>query len=191
MLTAQTLHQLLDQLGGLLAERETPVEVVAIGGGGLLLLGYIKRPTRDLDLVAVIDGGGLRRADPMPDVLRAAIDDVARLNGLDSHWMNAAPSSLVDLGLPSGFMSRAIRRQHGALVLHLASREDQIAFKLYAAVDQGPDSKHVADLNALAPTGAELLVSARWAVTHDVSSGFREQLVQALSHFGVDDDGSF
>lgn len=164
--------------------------MVAIGGGSLLLLGLIKRPTRDFDLVAVVEDGDLRRADPMPPTLKAAVDDVARLRGIDPHWMNAAPSSLVDLGLPEGLMGRAERRVYGGLTIHLATRVDQIAFKLYAAVDQGPDSKHVDDLNLLAPTGQELQSPARWARTHDPSPGFREILVQVLAHFGVDDDGS-
>lgn len=166
------------------------MEAVAIGGGSLLLLGLIKRPTRDLDLVAIMEGGRLRRADPMPPALKAAIADVARLKGIDPHWMNAAPSNLVDLGLPDGLMRRAERRVYGGLTLHLATRIDQIAFKLYAAVDQGPDSKHVDDLRLLAPTKPEFLDAARWTRTHDPSSGFREILLQVLAHFGVDDDGS-
>jgi hypothetical protein len=192
MLTTQALIGLLEQVGALLEERKQQSEVVAIGGGGLLLLGYIKRPTRDLDLVAVIDSNGaLRRAEPMPEELNAAIADVSGVNGIDPHWMNGAPSRLVDLGLPDGFMSRTVKQVYRGLTLHLASREDQIAFKLYAAADQGPKSKHAADLQKLQPTRAELLSAARWVVTHDVSEEFRSQLVQALAHFGVSDDGSF
>jgi len=189
MLTPTILDELLHRVGDILADRGESMEVVAIGGGSLLLLGLIKRPTRDLDLVAVVEDGKLRRADPMPPALKAAVDDVARLKGIDPHWMNAAPSSLVDLGLPEGFMQRTDRRAYGALTLYLATRVDQIAFKLYAAVDQGPDSKHVDDLRLLAPTSAELLDAARWTRTHDPSPGFREILVQVLAHFGVDDDG--
>jgi hypothetical protein len=118
------------------------------------------------------------------------VDDIARLNGIDPHWMNAAPSSLVDLGLPDGFMGRTERRVYGGLILHLATRTDQIALKLYAAVDQGPDSKHVADLKLLTPTADELLRSARWARQHDPSSGFREILLEVLEHFGVSHGGS-
>ena len=36
-------------LGELLADRGHAVELVAIGGGSLLLLGLIERPTKDLD----------------------------------------------------------------------------------------------------------------------------------------------
>lgn len=66
MLTSTILDALLQNVGDLLADRGQPAEVVAVGGGSLLLLGLIKRPTRDLDLVAVVEDGHLRRADPMP-----------------------------------------------------------------------------------------------------------------------------
>jgi Nucleotidyltransferase of unknown function (DUF6036) len=95
----------------------------------------------------------------------------------------------VDLvaGLPEGFLSRTERREHGpALVAWYASRHDQIHFKLYATVDQGP-GKHEADLRALAPTPRELLTAARWTRTHDPSEGYRMVLEQVLAAFGVDD----
>ncbi|HEX9505387.1 MAG TPA: hypothetical protein VGA62_05215, partial [Acidimicrobiia bacterium] len=69
---------------------------------------------------------------------------------------------------------------------HLAGRTDLICFKLYAAVDQGPRSKHFADLQELAPTRDELLVAARWTLTHDTSSGYRGELVKALAVLGVE-----
>lgn len=190
MLTDTILGELLSQVGDLLADRAAPIEAVAIGGGGLMLLGLISRPTRDIDLVAVLENGILRRAAPMPPALQAAVEDVARLRGIDPHWMNAAPSGLMDQGLPAGFMARTERRIYGSLTLHLASRVDQVAFKLYAAVDQGPGSKHVSDLQMLAPTRAELLDAARWARTHDPSDGFRSMLLQVLALFGAENDGS-
>jgi hypothetical protein len=70
--------------------------------------------------------------------------------------------------------------------VHLASRYDQIHFKLYAMVDQGA-GKHEADLRDLQPTRDELLAAARWTRTHDPSQGFREQLLAALAYLGVDD----
>jgi len=42
------LEQALDMLGQLLEDRKQHCEVVAIGGGSLLLLGQTARPTRDL-----------------------------------------------------------------------------------------------------------------------------------------------
>jgi len=65
---------------------------------------------------------------------------------------------------------------------------DQIFFKLFAAVDQGPRSKHVADLRKLEPTKDELRAASRWARGHDPSPGFHEMSRQALALFGVEDD---
>jgi hypothetical protein len=104
--------------------------------------------------------------------------------------MNMAPSSILDHGLPAGFMSRTERRQWGGLVLHLATRVDQIAFELFAAVDQGRYSKHAEDLRRLQPTPSELLAAARWARQHDPSDGFGEILTKALAEFGAVDDGA-
>lgn len=101
--------------------------------------------------------------------------------------MNSGPASLLDLGLPEGALQRSIRREWAGLALRLAAREDQICFKLYAAVDQGPSSKHFQDLVSLSPTTAELLVAARWVRTHDPSEGFRDQLLRALRDLGVGD----
>lgn len=187
-LDERSLPPLLDALGEVLASRGQRYEVVAIGGSALLLLGYIHRATRDLDLVALIQGGRMVTAKPLPAALAEAVADVARARGLRPDWLNPGPTSLLDLGLPTGFAERLETRAYKALTLHLAGRFDQIAFKLYAAVDQGPDSKHTADLRALTPAPAELRIAARWTRTHDPSEGFRGQLLQALASFGVEPD---
>lgn len=78
---------------------------------------------------------------------------------------------------------------YDALTLNLASRLDQICFKLYAAADQGPASKHVGDLRQLEASRDELLFAARWTRTHDPSPAFRSELVRALEFLGVEDAG--
>ncbi|MES2643419.1 MAG: DUF6036 family nucleotidyltransferase [Myxococcota bacterium] len=50
------LQEALETLGALLASRGQHYDIVVIGGGALLLLGLIDRPTRDLDIVSRIDG---------------------------------------------------------------------------------------------------------------------------------------
>lgn len=157
-------------------------------GSGLLALGLITRPTKDIDLLAVGDAGAMQSADPLPAGLRAARDRVAADFGLPEEWLNGGPTSLLDLGLPSGFEGRVEWCRYGpALRVVFASRLDQIHFKLYAAVDAGGPGKHEADLRRLRPTRDELLAAARWTRTHDPSDGYRDMLVAALEHFGVDD----
>jgi hypothetical protein len=120
--------------------------------------------------------------------LQEAVADVASTLGLADDWLNGGPTSLLEFGLPSGFVGRAERRTFGALTVHVAARTDQICFKFYAAVDQGPRSKHVQDLTQLAPTAAELKAAAVWAQTHDASDAFRLMCDQVLLAFGVEED---
>jgi hypothetical protein len=179
-------------LGELLEARGYHYEVVLIGGGNLILRGLVTRhTTRDLDLLGEWTPDGIRAMRQMPEPLRIAIVDVARTYGLASDWVKLGPESLLDLGLPSGFTDRLERRDFGGLVAWLASRFDMVCFKLYAAVDQGPRSRHLQDLRELAPVPGELLAAARWTRTHDPSPGYRSLLVETLARLGVEDaDGS-
>lgn len=74
----------------------------------------------------------------------------------------------------------------GGASLVLLGYLDQIFFKLYATVDQGPTSKHFADLNRLKPTHDELLTASKWCLTQDVSLEFSLMLKEALSALGVE-----
>ncbi len=118
--------------------------------------------------------------NPLPYGLLQAVDEVGRALELGKEWFNTGPASLLDLGLPLGFEKRMQTRHYGSLIVHLASRFDQICFKLYAAVDQGPYSKHFADLNALSPTREELVTAKEWCITQDVSQEFAIELDKAV-----------
>lgn len=140
-------------------------EIVVIGGSALTALNLVRRATRDVDLVAIAEGGQLLPASPLPDALREARDRV-----------------------PEGFMSRTVTRRYGdALTVHFAGRFDQIHFKLFAMVDQA-GGRHEADLRALHPGKPELIAAARWSMTQDPSPGYRMVLGEALNALGVDDN---
>lgn len=181
MFVSSSLQDVLDALGALLAERHESYELVAIGGGSLLLLRLIERPTRDLDIVAVVVDDIYVSAQPLPPALADAARDVAQLFELPAGWLNAGPTMQLQAGLPPGFAQRAQRRQTGGLVLHLASRLDQIYLKLFAAVDSSPGSKHVADLRRLDPSGAELADAARWVKTQDAAVEFPDLVDQVVA----------
>jgi len=182
---SESFEEPLAALGQLLAERGQRYELLAIGGGALQLLGLITRPTRDIDIVALIDDTRLVPVDALPAPLQLAVEDTAVVLRLPTAWFNAGPRSLIEFGLPDGILRRAHRRRWGGLTLHIADRRDQIFFKLYAVVDQGPGSKHFEDLRRLEPTGEELRSAAAWARAHDPSEGFRRALLGALRSLGV------
>jgi hypothetical protein len=183
-----TLEEALLALGELLESRGKPHEIAVIGGSGLLLLGAIRRTTMDVDVVALVREGALVSATPLPPELQAAATDVGRALGLGTAWLNAGPSALLDFGLPAGFLGRCEVRRFGDLVVHVASRVDQIHFKLYAAAVQGPRFKHVSDLKALAPTSTELVAAAHLCRTQDPSTGFLSSLRNALRFLDVEVD---
>jgi hypothetical protein len=190
ILDNEAAETLLSALGEQLTASGERFELVVIGGSGLLALGVIDRATRDVDIVALREGADLHSADPLPPTLVAARDRVARDFSLPNDWLNPGPTDLLDLGLPDGFLGRLERRDFGpALTVHLASRHDQIHFKLYAMVDSGGPGKHEQDLRALSPTEEELLAAAAWSRTHDTSPGYAQMLTEALAHLGVDGDG--
>jgi len=179
--------RLLSALGEHLTAAGQRYELVIIGGSGLLALGLIERSTRDVDLLALRFGDELGSAKPLPTALEAARDRVARDFSLPADWLNPGPTDLLEFGLPEGFIARLERRDYGdSLTVYFACRYDQIHFKLYALVDQGP-GKHEADLRALSPTDEELLAAARWSRSHDPSQGYAQVLREVLTHMGVRD----
>jgi hypothetical protein len=186
-ITDDTIDLLFGALADQLQALGSRVEIVVIGGSALTALGLVRRATRDVDLLAIAEDGELRLAEPLPHALLSARAAVAADFGLTEDWLNPGPTGLLQWGLPEAFMSRVVTRTYGtALVVHFASRFDQIHFKLFAMVDQS-GGRHEADLRALSPTPGELTSAARWSITQDPSPGYRLVLVDALRVLGVED----
>ena len=181
-----SLQNALIMLGQRLDRSKQHYEIVAIGGASLVLLGYIDRTTKDIDLVALMEAGRLISAKPLPKALLKEIALIGSALEMGEHWVNSGPASLLEAGLPEGFEERLVSHKYDGLTVHFAGRLDQICFKLYAAVDQGPASKHFADLKRLEPTQRELLTAKKWCLGQDVSLEFSVMLGEALSAFGVE-----
>jgi hypothetical protein len=187
-------HDNIDQALSLLAGRldlaqTDPVRLVICGGSALIAMSLRRRTTRDIDVVALLSADQVPISpDPLPDFLLRAADQVARDLGLFEGWLNNGPSrgegGLFQMGLPEGFVGRLTEKKYGPrLAVYFIGRLDQIHFKLYAAADQR-DGTHLNDLKALHPTAAELEAAARWAMTHDVSEGFKMVLKELLTQLG-------
>jgi len=179
------LEEALRTLGSVLEERRTPYSLLIVGGSGLLLLRLIDRPTGDLDVIGLSDNGRYVKIESLPKPLAEAAVQVAQALELSEDWLNTGPASLMDFGLPRGWEERIEVRRYGGLEIHVPSRFDQICFKLYAAVDRGPDDKHCRDLQMLQPAADELEKAARWTVTHDPSEAFRQELIKCLGSMNV------
>ena len=176
-----SLDEVLSSLGALLASRREPYGLLVVGGSNLLLLGLIDRPTGDLDVIGLSEQSAYRKVVELPEPLRRAAAEVGLAFDLSERWLNTDAASLMDSELPPGWRERIEIRRYGALELHLTSRFDQICFKLWAAVDGGPKSKHFADLVALSPTDAELAVAAGWTADRDIPPAFPTLIAQCVN----------
>lgn len=131
--------------------------------------------------MAIRESGHLVSAIPLPQGLLKEILEIGTALELGENWVNGGPTSLLESDLPDGFESRLTTHKYDGLTVHFAGRLDQICFKLYAVVDQGPKSKHFSDLNRLKPSHKELLIAKEWCITQDVSLEFSIMLEQALN----------
>ena len=183
------LDEIFAALAELLLGAKAEAHLVVIGGSGLVAIGAVARPTRDVDVVALEHDGELIPAHPLPPPVAHAAAIVARDFGLELNWLNAGPTSLLDFGLPQGFTERLITRHYGSsLGVSFAARIDQVFFKLYAAADRR-EPRDFADLDSLEPTADELRDAARWARTHNAPGPFDDALARTLRELGVEDEG--
>jgi len=147
------------------------------GGAALILTDMLDRATKDIDLLFPSE---------LPAEFWEAAKAVAQEYDLPSDWINQGPKELSEMGLPTGYMKRAIEKRYGKnLIVFFASRLDQIHFKLYAAADRA--GYHVDDLLALKPTSEEIEKAAIWSFQHDVSEGFKEIMFSMLEKIGYGD----
>ncbi|MFH0909462.1 MAG: DUF6036 family nucleotidyltransferase [bacterium] len=187
----------IDEVFHLMGERMElesvePLGIVVCGGAALIVRSLVARTTRDVDVIAMMNpASDLMSPDPLPATLVDIAARVAKDLDLPKMWLNNEPSrepgGLFQMGLPTGFKERLIRRDYGdRLSVYFISRLDQIHFKVYAAVDSGP-GRHLNDLLQLKPSPDEIEQAARWAVTHDVSDAFRTLLASMLRKLGFND----
>lgn len=165
-----------------------PQELIVCGGTSLIARGFVSRATKDVDVLArKTRGADFVSARDLPKEFAEAANRVAKDLGLPDSWLNSGPVDLFEMGMPEGFRERLESKNYGHITAWYIGRIDQIHFKLYAAVDCGPaPSRHLNDLLSLAPSDDELLAAGRWAMTHDVSPGFRELMKMLLKDINRD-----
>lgn len=183
------LEEALDRLGGALeVEEASPMDLVVVGGGAMLVSGAVQRATRDVDVIAILDSTGTETsAKPLPADLISAVRRVARDSHLPENWLNAGPADMQQWGLPVGWRDRAETRTYGdRLTVHFFGPEDLIPLKLFAVVDKG-SGKHLDDLLALNPSSDDIVAAAQWCVSQDPSVGFFDMLCSVVAQLGYAD----
>jgi hypothetical protein len=188
VLGSKELDQVLDAVGELLEARGEQVGIVVVGGASLNLLGFLERTTSDVDVIARVrfpeedEERVLVPPEPIPEPLVDAIRTVARDFDLPADWMNTVIGAQWEFGLPPGFADDLTWKQYGGLLVGLAGRRMLIALKLFAGVDQGPESVHVQDLIALAPDEDELAEAERWVQSQDASPEFKNMIQEVVAY---------
>jgi hypothetical protein len=192
VLGSEELKDVLSAVGDLLEAQGERVGIVVVGGASLNLLGIVERTTGDVDVIATVrsseDGPGsvLVPPDPVPESLAGAIRTVARDFDLPPDWMNTEIGAQWEISPPPRLEEDLTWREFGGLRVGLAGRRTLIALKLFAAVDQGPESVHYQDLIALGPTEKELEEAAEWVRAQDVSPVFVDMIEQVVRHVQQD-----
>ena len=162
------------------------IEFVVCGGTALNAMGLVYQTTKDIDVLGFVENNDdniIIKKAIFPDWLKEMVSTISRDFNIPKDWLNSGPTSMLDLGLPTNFEKRLLRKEYGKnLSIYYISRIDQIYFKLYASVDRG--GYHLDDLKKLNPDSDELYNASKWCVTHDISEGFKIVLKDLLEKMG-------
>lgn len=158
------LMRALEMLGEVLKDRSVRYHVIIAGGSALLLAGEARRPTQDVDVVALaVEGQPLRSNWRLPEELTRAVRDVASTLGLAPDWLNAGAVAVVGDDLPDGYRDRLRTVGFGNLTVSVLGRLDLLALKVLAAFDEGAASRHMQDIRSMRPSTDELHAAYSWA----------------------------
>jgi hypothetical protein len=198
MIDPSETHPLLRELNDALAiEGAEPVNWIVCGGTALGILGLVRRPTRDVDVIGAWSAEALQviQLDRFPLLVERAIARVAdahpELRSSGISWVNLGPKGLLNFGLPPGCTDRLAPRSIGThLTLQLPDRLDLIAFKVFAAIEAAHERRkaHKEDLQVLTPNEKELQFAIDWVVTiPDRNHQLRAELREFLQELGHED----
>jgi hypothetical protein len=178
--TRSQIHEALSRVGRRLALADAGEYALLIcGGSALSLAGLVDRPTRDVDVLGLVEGSLDARvlAELLPEAVSRAAQLVAADLSLPEDWLNDSALAIHSLGLPPGILQRARPHQFGpCLTVHVIDRQDQVALKIYAALDGQKGQRHLQDLAALNPTRAEMEFAVRWLLERKTSAAFRHAI---------------
>jgi hypothetical protein len=161
--------------------------LLVCGGSALNLAGLIERPTRDVDVLGLVKGPNHDSvvAEIIPEEVTRAAEAVATDLNLPQDWLNDAALEVHRLGLPAGVLERAEKCEFGpCLTVYLLSRQDQVALKLYAAIDRTKGQRHLKDLLAINPKETEMELAVHWLLDRKTSPQFRQAVAKICKALG-------
>lgn len=160
------------------------IDLLVCGGAGLNALGLMGRPTRDVDVLAIIREGELSEGEELPDEVIQGVIKTARNFGLSPDWLNMEATSLLKLGLPKGILKRSHKKTYGpVLTVYFIDRKDQICLKLFAAMDAKTGNRHLEDLRILKPTVSETRFAKAWMMRWESSEAFKMRIKELTQAF--------
>lgn len=185
----EDVHEALTVLGRQMAlAYAEDTRLLCCGGSGLCVLELISRSTKDVDALALIVGNKtLKPIEGFSPEMERAIAQTAHMLGLESDWLNGEASVLLERGLPEGVLERAGKhtRHYGpCLTVEFIDRLDQVALKLYAAMDPLKGRRHEEDLVELRPTEQEILHGLKWLGSWPSNEAFKKRLAFLVNGLG-------
>ena len=190
----EEIERALTVLGRRMALDGAPdMEVLCCGASALCVLGLLSRSTMDVDVLGVVVSD--RDLDPcevFPVEMERAITNAGLELGLADDWFNGSASRLLERGVPVGTLERSLthRRTFGpCLTVRFLDRRDQVALKLFAAMDPVDGIRHLKDLEEILPEAEEISHALEWMGRWESSAAFRAKLKAIVTGLGFEDLG--
>jgi hypothetical protein len=188
----EEIEHALSVLGRRMALDGAPdMEVLCCGASALCVLGLLSRSTMDVDVLGVVvRDQDLDPCEIFPVEMERAIANAGLELGLSDDWFNGCASRLLERGVPEGTLerSRAHRRSFGpCLTVRFLDRKDQVALKLFAAMDPVDGIRHLKDLEEITPKGEEIAHALEWMSEWKSSAAFRAKLKVLVEGLGFEE----
>jgi len=187
----EEIEHALKVLGRRMALDGAPdMEVLCCGASALCVLGLLSRSTMDVDVLGVVVRDlDLDPCEVFPMEMERAIANAGLELGLADDWFNGSASRMLERGVPAGTLERSFahRRTFGpCLTVRFLDRRDQVALKLFAAMDPVDGIRHLKDLEEISPEAEEISHALEWMEEWKSSISFRRKLKEIVTGLGFE-----
>jgi hypothetical protein len=145
----------------------------------------------DVDVLGIIsDAKEVVPCEHFSPEMEFAITASGRELGLRDDWFNGSASTLLQRTLPIGTLERSKKHRQvfgECLVVRFLDRMDQVALKLFAAMDPKDGQRHLRDLEEISPTRPEIIHAITWMTAWKSNQAFRARLAYLVEGFDFPD----